>query len=146
MVRMVVRRILPLNRSVIPGVTVFFLASCHSSGSGTCFLIQKVIRAGSNPTKNSARSLKLVTSMPRIFTLSGRIVRASPNMVATTTPKFTPLCSTAAIQGRHFAGQVSESMDAPTAHSPPMPNAARKRKIIKCHQVVAKQESPVNNA
>jgi len=30
-------------------------------------------------------------------------------------PMFTPLCNTAAIQGRHFFGHVSESSDAPTA-------------------------------
>ena len=39
-----------------------------------------------------------------------------------------------------------ESSDAPTAHSPPMPSAARKRKIIRCHHVCAKNESPVNAA
>jgi hypothetical protein len=54
-------------------------------------------------------------------------------------PKFTAHCSTAAIQGRHFFGQVSESSEAPTAHSPPIPSAARNRKIISCHQVLREE-------
>ena len=59
---------------------------------------------------------------------------------------FTPVCSTAAIHGRQRRGQVSESSDEPTAHSPPMPSAARKRKIISCHQACAKNDSPVKRA
>ena len=65
---------------------------------------------------------------------------------ATNTPMFTPLCSTAASQGRHVLGQVSEMSDAPTAHSPPMPSAARKRKISRCHHSVEKYDSPVKQA
>ena len=49
--------------------------------------------------------------------------------LASMTPRLTPVCSTAAIHGRQRRGQVSDSSDAPTAHSPPMPSAARKRKI-----------------
>ncbi len=59
---------------------------------------------------------------------------------------FTPVCSTAAIHGRQRVGQVSDSSDAPTAHSPPMPSAARNRKIIKCHQAWAKNDRPVKVA
>ena len=66
--------------------------------------------------------------------------------IAARMPKLTAHCSTAAIQGRHFFGQVSESSDAPTAHSPPMPRAARKRKIISCHHVCAKKDNPVKSA
>src|SRR5882724_12994310 len=65
---------------------------------------------------------------------------------ASKTPIFTPVCRTAAIHGPHRRGQVSASKEEPTAHSPPIPKAARKRKIIKCHQVCAKDESPVNKA
>ena len=61
-------------------------------------------------------------------------------------PKFTAHCSTAAIQGRHFFGHVSESSEAPIAHSPPIPSAARKRKIINCHQFSAKNDRPVKSA
>ena len=35
----------------------------------------------------------------------------------------------------HFFGHVSERSVEPTAHSPPMPRAARNRKIISCHHV-----------
>ena len=65
---------------------------------------------------------------------------------ASSTPRFTPVCSTAAIHGRHRFGQVSESSDEPTAHSPPMPSAETNRKMSSCHQVCAKKESPVNSA
>src|SRR5947207_3984842 len=65
---------------------------------------------------------------------------------ATRTPIFTPLCKTAAIHGRHVRGHVSDNNDAPTAHSPPIPKAATKRKISKCHQVCAQNDSPVNAA
>ena len=58
----------------------------------------------------------------------------------------TPVCSTAAIQGRQRLGHVSDSSDAPTAHSPPMPSAARNRKMSRCHHVCAKDENPVKNA
>jgi hypothetical protein len=34
-------------------------------------------------------------------------------------------------------GHVSESSDEPTAHSPPIPRAARNRKIKSCHQACA---------
>ena len=61
-------------------------------------------------------------------------------------PTLTPVWSTAAIQGRQRRGQVSESNDAPTAHSPPMPSAARNRKISRCHQACAKKDSPVKAA
>ena len=64
---------------------------------------------------------------------------------ATRMPTLTAVCSTAAIQGRQLRGQVSESSAAPTAHSPPMPSAARKRKISNCHQVCAKYDSPVKS-
>jgi hypothetical protein len=59
---------------------------------------------------------------------------------------FTPACSTAAIQGRHLRGHVSLSSDEPTAHSPPMPSAATKRKISSCHQAWATKLRPVNIA
>ena len=59
-------------------------------------------------------------------------------------PRLTPVWSTAAIQGRQRRGQVSESSEAPTAHSPPIPRAARNRKISRCHQVCAKNDRPVN--
>ena len=58
----------------------------------------------------------------------------------------TPLWSTAAIQGRQRRGQVSESSEAPTAHSPPMPSAARNRTINNCHHVCAKKARPVKSA
>jgi hypothetical protein len=61
-------------------------------------------------------------------------------------PMLTPVCRTAAIQGRQFFGQVSDSSEAPTAHSPPIPRAARNRKINRCHQVCAKYDNPVNMA
>jgi hypothetical protein len=61
-------------------------------------------------------------------------------------PKFTPACSTAAIHGRHLRGQVSDSRDDPTAHSPPMPSAEMNRKISSCHHVCAKNDIPVNAA
>ena len=59
---------------------------------------------------------------------------------------FTAVCSVAAIQGRHFFGQVSESSEAPTAHSPPMPRAERKRQTSRCVQSVHSAESPVKPA
>ena len=59
---------------------------------------------------------------------------------------FTPACSTAEIHGRHFRGHVSESSDEPTAHSPPMPRAATKRKIRSCHQAWATNDRPVKAA
>src|SRR5689334_6074991 len=65
---------------------------------------------------------------------------------ASNTPRFTPVCKTAAIHGRHLFGHVSESSDDPTAHSPPIPSAATKRKIINCHHVCAKNDRPVNTA
>src|ERR1043165_8010955 len=58
----------------------------------------------------------------------------------------TPVCGTAAIQARQRLGQVSERSDEPTAHSPPMPRAARNRKISRCHHVVAAAERPVKTA
>ena len=61
-------------------------------------------------------------------------------------PRLTPLWSVAAIQGRHRPGHVSDRSEAPTAHSPPIPRAARNRKISRCHQVWAIEESPVNRA
>ena len=57
-------------------------------------------------------------------------------------PQLTAVCSTAAIHGRQRLGQVSESSAAPTAHSPPMPSAARNRKMSNCHQVCAKNDKP----
>src|SRR4051794_15125354 len=65
---------------------------------------------------------------------------------ASSTPMFTPLWRIAAIQARHDLGQVSESKEAPTAHSPPMPRAERNRKTRSCHQVCAKNDRPVNSA
>src|SRR6185503_9229203 len=62
------------------------------------------------------------------------------------TPTFTPLCRVAAIHGRQRRGQVSESREAPTAHSPPIPSAERNLKIINCHHVCAAEERPVNAA
>ena len=66
---------------------------------------------------------------------------AAPRM-----PRLTPVCSIAAIQGRHAFGHVSDSSDAPTAHSPPMPSAAMNRKSSSCHHVCAKAHSPVKSA
>ena len=71
---------------------------------------------------------------------------SATDRMAAKIPKLTAHCRTAAIQGRHFLGQVSESNEAPMAHSPPMPSAARKRKIINCHQFWAKKAKPVNSA
>ena len=59
---------------------------------------------------------------------------------------FTPVWSTAAIHGRQAFGHVSASSDAPTAHSPPMPSAATKRKIMSCHQVCDSEHKPVQIA
>ena len=61
-------------------------------------------------------------------------------------PMLTPLWSPAAIQGRQRLGQVSASNEAPTAHSPPMPSAARNRTTSSCHHVWAKKARPVNEA
>ena len=58
----------------------------------------------------------------------------------------TPVCRIAAIQGRQCLGHVSDSSDAPTAHSPPMPSAATNRKMSRCHHVCANAENPVKNA
>ena len=66
--------------------------------------------------------------------------------LASMVPRLTALCSTAASQGRQRPGQVSEISADPTAHSPPMPSAARNRKSINCHQVWAKNDRPVNEA
>ena len=41
---------------------------------------------------------------------------------------------------------VSQTSALPAAHSPPMPRAATKRKIKRCHQLWAKHESPVKQA
>ncbi len=65
--------------------------------------------------------------------------------MANITPMLTALCRTAAIHGRHRRGHVSESSAAPTAHSPPIPSAARKRQIRRCHQVWAKNDNPVKS-
>ena len=67
-------------------------------------------------------------------------------IAASRIPRLTPVCSIAAIHGRHAFGQVSESSDAPTAHSPPIPSAAMKRNSISCHQFCAKAHSPVQIA
>ncbi len=61
-------------------------------------------------------------------------------------PRLTPLWSTAAIHGRQALGQVSVRREAPTAHSPPMPSAATKRKSISCHHVWANAHRPVHTA
>jgi hypothetical protein len=61
-------------------------------------------------------------------------------------PRLTPVWSIAAIHGRHAFGHVSESSEAPTAHSPPIPSAAMKRNSISCHHVCAKAHSPVQIA
>ena len=58
----------------------------------------------------------------------------------------TPLWSTAAIQGRQRRGHVSDSNEAPTAHSPPMPRAARNRTMSSCHHVCTKKARPVKSA
>lgn len=47
-------------------------------------------------------------------------------------PRFTAVCSTAASHFRQPLGHVLESSVEPTAHSPPMPSAAGKRKIRRC--------------
>ncbi len=67
----------------------------------------------------------------------------APATHAISTPTFTADWSVAAIHGRHDRGQVSANSDAPTAHSPPMPSAARKRKTISICQFCEKALSPV---
>ena len=59
---------------------------------------------------------------------------------------FTPAWSTAEIHGRHRRGHVSEIRDEPTAHSPPIPSAATKRKIRSCHHAWATNDRPVKAA
>ena len=66
--------------------------------------------------------------------------------IAMRMPTLTPLCSVAAIHGRQRFGQVSANSAAPTAHSPPIPNAARNRQMSNCHQFCTKNDSPVNMA
>jgi hypothetical protein len=61
-------------------------------------------------------------------------------------PMFTADWSAAASHGRHRRGQVSDNSEAPMAHSPPIPSAARNRKMSRCHQVRATEESPVKRA
>ena len=90
-------------------------------------------RAARRPGRSSAAAW---TTMSAIRTLAS---------TASRTPTLTPVCRTAAIQGRQRRGQVSDSSEAPTAHSPPMPSADRKRKISRCHQLVARHDSPVNS-
>src|ERR1051325_869577 len=133
----VVRRTDPRNKSPTAGrlPRARFLAACHSSGSGTALRTQKTSKAGRIPTRK--RYLGCVETMEDISQLDN---------TASNTPMFTPLCSTAAIHSRHDLGQVSESNDAPTAHSPPMPRAERNLNKKSCHQVCAKNESPVNKA
>ena len=115
MVRTAVRRTSPRNRSAMPGEASFASrwAECHSSVSGTSLRIQKTSRAGSTPTRKTTRGLQPA---------SRKVVHEASKM-----PMLTPLWSTAAIQGRQRRGQVSDSNEAPTAHSPPMPTAARNR-------------------
>ena len=67
------------------------------------------------------------------------MILASP---AARMPTLTPVWSTAAIQGRHWRGQVSDSSDAPTAHSPPMPSAARNRKMSRVPPRLRKERQP----
>ena len=82
-------------------------ASLHSAGSGTSRRIQKTSQAGSTPTRKTSRGL--VPAIRKAATEASRM------------PTFTADWSTAASQGRHRRGQVSESSEAPMAHSPPIP-------------------------
>ncbi len=66
--------------------------------------------------------------------------------MAAMTPTLTPVWSTAAIHGLHCRGHVSLNKVAPIAHSPPIPSAATKRKIKRCHHREAKNDAPVNKA
>ena len=127
MVRTAVRRTSPRNRSAMPGEASFASrwAECHSSVSGTSLRIQKTSRAGSTPTRKTTRGLQPA---------SRKVVHEASKM-----PMLTPLWSTAAIQGRQRRGQVSDSNEAPTAHSPPMPTAARNRTTSSCHHVCAEE-------
>src|ERR1043165_5547796 len=139
-VRIVVRNTLPWNNSLTRGAfaPIRLRAACHSSGSGTLRRIQNTISAGSNPTRNTN------------FSGDGcplNILALSPTAAqAISTPMFTPVWSTAAIQGPHFRGHVSERSAEPTAHSPPIPRAEINRKISSCHQVCAKKDRPVKAA
>ena len=99
------------------------LAACHSSGSGTARRIQ---RARETPAR-CRRGIRSAADS------SGSATATARHPSASSTPQLTPLCSTAAIHGRQLRGQVSDRSEAPTAHSPPMPSAARKRKISRCH-------------
>ena len=69
-----------------------------------------------------------------------------PAAPAPRTPRFTAVWSTAATHGRQRRGHVSESSDDPTAHSPPIPSAARNRNASNCHHVWAMNDRPVNTA
>ena len=118
----------------------FDLAACHSSGSGTARRIHSTSSAGRMPTRNTKRLGDAEEKCVPHRIASG------PRTMAMMTPIFTAVCKVAATHGRHCLGHVSDSSDAPTAHSPPMPSAARNRKMNNCHQVWAKNDRPVKAA
>ena len=112
------------------GVGSFSLAPDHSSGSGTAFRIQIVANAGSTPTRKTIRGswISLLASE------------------AISIPAMYPLCKIAPPRYRCFLFSVSDTNAAPAAHSPPMPRAARNRKMRRCHHSVDRAERPVKHA
>ena len=107
----VIRRVSCLNKSRNPG-------SCRPAVALLGAILEFQERPGgskkpeeqSTPTRNR-----------HLGGAAAKTTFASPAMRM---PTLTPVCSTAAIQGRHCRGQLSASSDAPMAHSPPTPKAA----------------------
>ena len=100
----------------------FSRAAVHSAGSGTLRRIQKTRKAGRIADEEHVAGRQVGHQIDG----DGGEQDADVDAV----------WSTAAIHGRQRLGQVSASSDEPTAHSPPMPSAARKRKMRRCHHVV----------
>ena len=101
-------------------------AARHSAGSGTLRRIQKTRSAGRIPTRKTLRGRQAGQQVDG----EARDQDADVDARSGAPPR-----STAA----SARGQVSESSDEPTAHSPPMPRAARNRKIRSCHQVCGEE-------
>ena len=69
------------------------------------------------------------------------VYNGDSDFLASTAAALTQIVLSARQQVVLLIGQVK-----PTAHSPPIPSAARKRKISSCHHAWATNERPVNNA
>ena len=118
----VMRRTGLLNNSTNRGwAAAFSLAAFHSSGSGTEWRIQSTSNAGKMPTRKITRSGS--------FSQVSRIMLAT---AAARLPRFTPVCSTAAIQGRHCGRPCFRQERRP--HGPLAANPQRGQKP-KDHQV-----------